>query len=386
MAPELYLDHAATSPLRRECRALMAEVAETTWANPSSPHAAGRRARAVVERARRQIAAVLGALPAEIVFTSGGTEANNLAIAGTAHARPERRHLVASAIEHHSVLEACRALEREGYALSLVAPDGDGIVPAERVLSALRPDTALCCLMLANNEVGAVQPVAEVARGCRAAGIPFLVDAVAAAGRLAVRVPDIGADLLTLSAHKFGGPKGVGVLYVGAGRELAPLVHGGGQERRWRPGTENVPAIAAAGLALELAAAELGATRALLQVRGTELAAAVRAQCPGAIATGPEDPILRLPGLVSFAFPDLDGDALLAALDLLGVAAGSGAACTSGSRQPSHVLAAMGHGPAACRAALRLSLGRETSSVDAAEAARLIATAVERQTAVARGA
>ena len=384
--PEIYLDHAATSPLRRECRDLMAEVSVRAWGNPSSPHAAGRRARAVVERARRQVAAVLGAAPSEIVFTSGGTEANNLAVSGTAGARPEHRHLVASAIEHHSVLEACRALARHGYGLSLVPPDRDGFVPAERVLAALRPDTALCCLMLANNEVGSVQPVGAVAGGCRAAGVPLLVDAVAAGGRLALRAPELGADFLSLSAHKFGGPKGVGVLYVRTGRELAPMLHGGGQERRWRPGTENVPAIAAGALALELAAMELESTAAVLRSRAGELTRAVRALCPAALPTGPEDPARRLPGLVSFAFPDLDGDALLATLDLLGVAAGSGAACTSGSREPSHVLAAMGHDRAACRAALRLSLGTETSSFEVAEAARAVAAAVARQGAAVRGA
>ena len=357
----------------------MAEVWDAAWANPSSVHTAGRRARAVVERARHQVAIVLDCNPSQIVFTSGGTEANNLAVAGTVAARPERRHVVVSAIEHHSVLDACRALARQGCTLSLVRPEASGVVPVERMLAALRPDTALCCLMLANNEVGAVQPVAEVARGCRGAGVPLLVDAVAAGGRWPIRLPDLGADFLTLSAHKFGGPKGVGLLAVAPGRELVPLFHGGGQERRWRPGTENVAGIAAAGVALELAEAEREHLCARLRGRAADLEVAILNGCPGAVRTGPVDPERRLPGLVSFTFPGLDGDALLATLDLLGVAAGSGAACTSGSRQPSHVLAAMGYDEAACRTALRLSLGPETSAADVAAAALAVREAVARQ-------
>lgn len=355
---------------------------ETAWGNASSPHATGRRARAAVERARFQVAAALGCQPSEVIFTSGGTEANNLAIAGAVAVRPGH-HLVVSGIEHHSVLETCRALERQGYDCTLVAPDPDGVVPAARFLEALRPETALACLMLANNEVGAVQPVADVARGIRGRGVPLLVDAVAAAGRWPLAAADLGADLLTLSAHKFGGPQGVGILVVRSGQELAPLCHGGGQERRWRPGTENVAGIAAAGLALELATAELDATAARLADLARELEAAILATCPGAVRTGPVEARRRLPGLVSFAFPHLDGDALLATLDLLGVAAGSGAACTSGSREPSHVLAAMGYGEAACRAALRLSLGPETDGDDVVGAAAAVATAVARQLAVA---
>ncbi len=387
MPVEVYLDHAATTPLRPECRTAMAEVESGAWGNPSSAHAAGRRARALVERARGQVAALLECAPASVVFTSGGTEANNLAVWGTALAAAPRRHIVVSAIEHHSVLDACRSLGRAGYTVTEVAPDGEGVVGAGAIAAALRPDTALCCLMLANNEVGALQPVAAAAAACRSRGVPLLVDAVAAAGKVAVHAPALAADLITLSAHKLGGPKGVGVVCVAPGWDLVPLVHGGGQERRWRPGTENVAGIVGAGVACALAAEELDATAVTLRRRAAQLRDAVLAAGCGAVPTGPADPGRRVPGLVSFAFPGLDGDALLATLDLLGVEASSGAACTSGSIQPSHVLAAMGFAPAACRAALRLSLGAQTGEADVARAVAAIAEAVRRQRAAApRGA
>ena len=355
-----------------------------TWGNASSVHATGRRARALVERARGQVARLLAADPAGVVFTSGGTEANNLAVFGAAGAAPARRHIVVSAIEHHSVLEACLALGRTGYAVTPVPPDGDGRVDPDRVAGALRHDTALAALMLANNEVGTIQPVAAVGRACRAAGIPLLVDAVAAAGRLPLDAGALGAAYLTISAHKLGGPQGVGALYVAPGRGLAPLFHGGAQERRWRPGTENVAAIVGFGVAAELAALELPATAAHLAALAALLTEAVLAADCGALVTGPLDPAARVPGLVSFAFPGMDGDALLVYLDLHGVAAASGAACTSGSVLPSHVLAAMGLPPAACRAALRLTLGRESAPADALRAAEAVVAAARQQAGLGR--
>ena len=378
-ASRIYLDWAATGPPRPEALAAARAVEDGAWGNPSSAHAAGRQARAVVERARRQVAGLLRCDPTRLIFTSGGTEAANLAVLGTAGARPERRHLVLSAIEHHCVLDACRALGRSGYSLTLVAPDREGRIAAADIAAALRPETALCALMLANNEVAALQPVAEAAAACRAAGVPLLVDAVAAAGRVPVEPAALGADLLALSAHKLGGCKGAGALYVGPGCALAPLLHGGGQERRWRPGTENVSALAAFGVAAELAAGELPARAARLAALEARLRAAVASAGCGALATGPAQAAARVPGLVSYAFPGLDGEALLVSLDLEGVAASAGAACTSGSLEPSHVLAAMGLPPEACRASLRLSLGAESSEAELEAAAAALGRAVRRQ-------
>ena len=363
----VYLDHAATSPLRPDCLEALIGAERGGWGNPSSPHAAGRRSRAIVEEARREVAELIGADPAQVVFTGGATEANNLAVLGTARVRPGR-HIVLSAVEHHSVLEPCRHLGRDGWQVTEVLPGPDGVLDAGAIIGALRQDTVLCCLMLANNEVGALEPVVEVGQACRARGLPLLVDAVAAAGKVPVDVRTLGAHLVTLSPHKFGGPRGIGALWVHPDLELGPLLHGGGQERRWRPGTENVGAIAAAGVACRLARRELGWAGPLLARRAARLGQLVEQADLGAIPTGPASAVQRVPGLVSFAFPGLDGDALLAALDLRGVAAGSGAACSSGSRQSSHVLAAMGLAPAACRAALRFSLGTETGE-DALEVA-----------------
>ncbi len=375
----VYLDHAATTPLRPEALAAMTLHWRDAWGNASSPHAYGRRARAAVEQARREVAGLLAAEPSRIVFTAGGTEANNLAIFGTAAAAPERRHLVLSAIEHHSVLDACAALQRRGYACDLVRPDRSGRVRAGDFLAALRPDTALAALMLVNNEVGAIQPVPEVARACRARGVPLLVDAVAAAGKLPLAVGELGADLLTVSAHKLGGPQGVGALYLDPERELVPLLHGGGQERRWRPGTENAAGIVGFGVAARLAAAELPAVAARLRAAAAALRRAVEARGCGAVPTGPADEAERVPGLVSYVFPGLDGDALLVSLDLQGVAAGSGSACTSGAVLPSHVLVAMGLDAQARSAPLRLSLGASTPPEVLAAAAEAIAAAVARQ-------
>lgn len=360
----VYADHAATSPLRPEALEAMLAVYRDDWANASSVHSPGRRARARVERARAQVAALLGCPPERLIFTSGGTEANNLALLGAAAATQARPQVVVSAVEHHSVLDAAAFLARSGRKVTQVPPAADGRVAPAEFAAALGPETAVAALMLANNEVGAIQPVAAVAKRAAAVGAPLLVDAVAAAGRLPVRVGELGADFLTVSAHKLGGPQGVGALYLRPGRELLPLQHGGGQERRWRPGTENVAGIAAFGVAAELAACELAETATRLARLGGALEAAILGAGCGAVRTGPADPAARVPGLVSLAFPDLDGDALLVALDLEGVAAGAGAACTSGSLQPSHVLRAMGLPPAACRAPLRLSLGRDTTAAD----------------------
>jgi cysteine desulfurase len=385
---EVYLDHAATTPLCPEARRAYGRAATALWANPSSVHAAGRRARAAVEAARAEVAGLAGGRPEDWIFTSGGTEANNLAVFGAAGAaaRRGRRHLVVAAVEHHSVLDAAAALGRQGWDVTLVPPAPDGTVPSQAMVRALRADTALCCLMVANNEVGALQPVQEVAAACRALGVAMHADAVAALGRIPIDVEALGVDLLSLSAHKIYGPKGIGALYVRPGLELEPLLHGGGQERRWRPGTENVPAIVAFGAAAVRARRVLAEEARRLRALGQRVLAAVVAADLGAVPTGPLDWERRLPGLCSFVFPGLDGEALLASLDLQGIRVGAGAACTAGSLRASHVLLAMGVAPEVAGAALRVSLGCSNGEDDVAALVEALGVAVARQRGVGRGA
>lgn len=349
----VYCDYAATTPIHPDVAAAMMAAPA---GNPSSLHAEGRQARAAVEAARREVAALIGCKPAEIVFTSGGTEADNLALFGAAMGRPV--HLICSAVEHHAVLDACQALARQGCELTVVPVDRLGRLDPEQVRAALRPHTAIVSVMLANNEVATIEPVAEIAAICRANGVLCHTDAVQAVGKMPVDVGALDVDLLTLTAHKIYGPKGIGALYVRAGVELEPLVHGGGQERRWRPGTENVPGIVGFGRAAALARAGLEERAAHLRTLSQRLAA----QVDFGEATG--DPVHRLPGLCSYLFPGVDGQALLAALDLAGVAAASGSACTSGAPEPSHVLVAMGLPQEVALTAVRLAFGAPTTVED----------------------
>lgn len=367
----IFCDNAATTPVHPAVAAAVSEAVAEVWGNPSSVHAKGREARRRVEAARRQVAALLHALPSEIVFTSGGTEADNLALFG---AVPPGGHLVTSAVEHHAVLDACDALQRAGCAVTVVAVDRLGRVDPADVEAALRPDTALVSLMLANNEVGTLQPVAEVAARVRARNprVRVHTDAVAACGRIPVDVDALGVDLATVSAHKIYGPKGAGALYVRRGTHLEPRQHGGSQERRWRPGTENVPGIVGFGVAAELAARELPERARHLR----ELSDRLRRQIAGE-PTGDPDPEGRSPGLCSFVFPPaLDGEALLVKLDLEGVCASSGSACTSGAVEPSHVLLACGHPRDVALTALRLSLGAGNTAAEVDAAARIVNAAV----------
>ncbi len=360
---ETYLDYAATTPVRPEVVELVTRVLRENWGNASSPHATGRRARATVELARGQVARLVGCDPETICFTSGGTEANNLAVLGVACAAG-RGHVVCSAIEHHSVLDACRALERKGFAVSWVQPDPEGVVAPEAFAACLRSDTVLACLMLVNNEVGSLQPVAEVSQLCHERGVVVHVDAVAAAGRTEIAVDALGADLLSVSAHKIYGPPGAGALFVRSGMELAPLFHGGGQERRRRPGTEDVAGVAGFGLAADLARQELTGWIDHLETLQRACWVAVMDLGVGARAMGPTNPQQHVPGMLSFTFPDWDGDALRTALDLRGIRVGAGAACSSGSTEPSHVLMAMGCSPEEAQTVVRLSFGCATELAD----------------------
>lgn len=358
----VYLDFAATTPVEPRVLEAMLPYFTAVPGNASSLHAFGQDARAGVDRARVQVASLIGARPGEIVFTSGATEADNLAIFGVPLAQEARgRHVVTSVIEHHAVLEACRFLESRGYAVTYVPVDGAGFVDPDDVRQALREDTVLVSVMAANNEVGTLQPLAEIGRLTRERGIPFHSDATQMAGALTLSVGELGVDLLSVSGHKRYGPKGVGALYVRSGTPLARVQHGGDHERGRRGGTENVAGIVGLGAAFAVAAAEMAeeAPRvAALRDRLIEGALAIS----GARLNGGRD--LRLPNNANFSFEGTDGQSLVIGLDLQGVAASSGSACSAGSLEPSHVLLALGLPPELAAGAVRLTLGRNTTQTD----------------------
>jgi len=356
----IYLDHAATTATRPEAIAVMTAILGGDY-NPSSLHAEGRAARTILDGARLSVARVLGAKPREIVFTGGGSEADNLAILGIAGARAAHgRHLITSAIEHHAVLHAFDALEAEGWTVTRLGVDADGLVSPDALRAALRPHTALVSFALANNEIGTVAPIAELAAIAHAAGALVHTDAVQAPGQLSLDVNALGVDALALSGHKFGAPKGVGVLYVRSGTPLTPALHGGGQEHGLRPGTENLAGIAAFAAALELAEAERPAFVARVAALRDRLAAGIVATIPGAHVNATGAP--RLANNLSVAFAEAPGDLLLMQLDLEGIAASAGSACAAGSLEPSHVIAALGVPAAVQRNVIRFSLGRTTTA------------------------
>jgi cysteine desulfurase len=358
----IYVDYAATTPLDERVREAMDAVREDAAFNPSSPHAEGRRARAILERARDRVARALNASRRSIAFTAGGTESNNLAIFGVTRAATTRRHVVVSAIEHHSVSRVAGELETRGFNVTRVAVDPNGRVDPAAFAAALRPDTLIASVMYANNEIGVVQPIQALAAAAKARGALFHTDAVAAAGWLPLDTEALGVDMLSLSAHKFYGPRGAGVLYVREGTPLSPLLYGGGQESGRRSGTEDV--VAACGLAEALEIAERERTQTSERV-GPLRDALERAILSGVVgarvnAAG----ALRLPDIASVTFPKSDPAAFLMLLDLEGIAASAGSACTSGSLEPSHVIAALGGDDDG--ATIRFSLGRTTklSEVD----------------------
>jgi cysteine desulfurase len=365
MAP-IYLDHAATTPLAPEVLEAMLPYLREQYGNASSVHALGRRARFALEDARERVASVLGAEPGEIIFTSGGTEADNAALHGVLSA-PGRRGdgLVTSAVEHEAVLTPARARAEAGNPVTLLRPGPHGAVTAEQVGEAITPETGLVSVMWVNNETGAVSPVGEIAEACRADGVPFHTDAVQAAGLYPLDVNALGVDLLTSSAHKIFGPKGIGALYVRAGTPFAPLISGGAQERRRRGGTENVAGVVGLAVALERAQAGAEAEHARLSVLRQRLVDGLRERFgEGVRLNSPEG---GAPHIVSASFtPEggrpLDGEMLLLGLDLAGVMASAGSACTSGALEPSHVLLALGVPRETAQATVRLSMGRGTDA------------------------
>ncbi|MFF5259147.1 cysteine desulfurase family protein [Actinomadura viridis] len=385
-----YLDHAATTPMLPEAIAAMTSELGALG-NPSSLHAPGRRARRVVEESREVIAETFGARPSEVVFTSGGTEADNLAVKGVYWARraadPARTRILAGAAEHHAVLDTVRWLaDHEGARVDWLPVDGRGRVDPDALRALIGPDVALVTVMWANNEVGTVQPVAELAAVAREHGVPFHTDAVQAAGQLPVGLHSSGAHALTLSGHKLGGPLGVGALLLGKGVDPVPVLHGGGQERDVRSGTLDTPAIAGFAAAVQATAARREDEARRLAGLRDRLVEAVLAAVPDAIlngATDPRDaagdaPAARLPGNAHFSFPGCEGDALLMLLDARGIACSTGSACSAGVSQPSHVLLAMGADPARARGSLRFSLGHTSTEDDVKALGEAIGPVVER--------
>lgn len=358
----IYLDNNATTPIDPRVRDAMLPFLGANFGNPSSPHAAGRAAREAMEKARAQVAALAGASADSMVFTGGGTESITTAIRGALAAQPDKRHIVTSSIEHSATKNLCAQLEREGFEVTWLRVDGGGRPDPAKYAAALRDDTALVSVIWANNETGVLFPVEEMARLADERRIVFHIDAVQAAGKVPIDLVRVPVHLLSLAAHKFHGPKGVGALFVRSGLGLPPLLRGGGQESGRRAGTENVPGIVGLGVAAELAMLALPVEMPRVAALRDEFEAGVRSRFPDARFHG--DPARRLPNTTNFALPGRDAQGLLAGLDRLGVACSIGSACTSGEVDASHVLRAMGVGDEEARSSLRFSFSRMNTEAE----------------------
>ncbi len=376
MTPRIYLDWAATTTTRPEVIEVMVPLLAGGY-NPSSTHADGRAARAALDDARAAVAGVLRAHPREVVFTGGGSEADVLAVVGAARARAaDGRHVITTVAEHHAVLHAFDALEADGWSVTRLPVTTAGTVEPAAVAAAIRPDTTLISIMLGNNEIGTIAPIATIAEIARARGVLVHTDAVQAAGYLDLDVGPLGVDLLSLSAHKFGGPKGVGVLFVRRGTPVVAQIVGGGQEHGLRSGTENVAGIVGLARALELAESERAIVAAHVTALRDRFEADVRNAVPSVQILGDGGP--RLPHISSIALADAPSDAMLIALDLEGVSASAGSACAAGSLEPSHVVAALGISEAYVNGMLRFSLGRGTTEAEMERTAAILASVVDR--------
>jgi cysteine desulfurase len=380
----VYFDYNATSPPAPEVVDTVARVSREVFGNPSSVHHFGQQAKAVVDEARSAVARLIGADPSEIVFTSGGTEADNLAIRGAAEALEPtgRRHLVATAIEHEAVLNTLKALGRRGWRTTLVPVDESGVVSPVDVEVAIGADTALVSIMHANNEIGTIQPVAGVAAIARGRGVLVHTDAVQSVGKIPVNVGALKADLLALSAHKFGGPKGVGVLWVRRGTRIHATLTGGKQERNRRAGTENVPGIAGLGVAARLAASTLSTESIRLASLRDRLEEGILHRVPGTAVNG--SPVDRVPNTTNISFDRVEAESLLIALDLEGVAVSTGSACSSGTLEPSHVLLAMGFPSHRTQNSLRFSLGLSSTEADVDRVVALLPLLVDKLRSLTR--
>lgn len=373
----IYLDHNATTPVLPEVLAAMMPYLTEEYGNASSIHAFGQNAREAVERARSSVAALIRARAAEISFNSGGTESNNQAILGVvAAATGETRHVITSAIEHAAVFDTCKALAKQGVEVTFLPVDREGLVNPQDVLRAIRPATALITIMLANNETGTIEPIEEIGKIAADKGIVFHTDAVQAAGKIPIEVEKLGVHLLSISAHKFGGPKGVGALFVRKGTHLETLMHGGHAERDRRPGTEDVASIVGMGKAAQLARAGMDEQRLRLRSLRDRLERGLIFRVPQSWINGAKAP--RTPNTTNITVPFIEGESMVIALDLKGIACSTGAACSSGAVEPSHVLTALGLAPEDARATLRLSLGHQTTDEEIDRALDTIPPVIER--------
>jgi len=374
----IYLDHNATTPPHPRVIDAVADAMRACVGNPSSVHAFGQEARGALERARADVARLIGASPAEVVFTGGGTEANNFALRGLAEAREagDRREIITTAIEHESVLNTARALARRGWSMTLLPVDASGIVAPGALEAAMSSRTALVSVMHANNEIGTVQPIEPLARIAHAHGAVFHTDAVQSAGKIPVDVRSLGVDLLSISGHKFYGPKGTGALWIRRGTRLAPLTTGGRQERNRRAGTENLPGLVGLGVAAALAVDKLVSEATRLAALRDRLERGILERVPGTAVNGAPEP--RVPNTTNVSFDRIEAESLLIALDLEGIAVSTGSACSSGTLEPSHVLKAMGLGPARAQSSLRFSLGAANTDEDVARVLEILPRAVEK--------
>ena len=373
----IYLDHNATTPLCPQVLEAMAPYLSGHWGNPSSPYRFGSEARAAVEGARGRVAGCLGCKPSEVVFTASGTESDNLAVRGVSRAsRLRGNHIVTTAIEHHAVLNTCKALEAEGYRVTCLPASPAGVVEIAGLAASLTPETVLVTVMHANNETGVIQPVEEIARMLKGRGIVFHVDAVQTAGKLPCRLAELGADLVSLSGHKLYGPKGAAALYVREGTALCPIITGGAHELGLRAGTENVAGIVGLSTALELAAASSQEEGRRLQGLRDRFESMARERIPKVKFNGAA--VARVPNTSSLSFESVDGESIVLALDLKGICVSTGSACSTGEPEPSHVLLAMGLTAREAQGTVRISLGRDTRADDVDATVEALAEIVER--------
>jgi len=373
----IYLDYAATTPTHPEVVKEMLPYFNEVYGNPSSIYQIAQRAKGAVEEAREKVARLLNAKTEEIIFTSGGTEADNMAIKGITWANKKRgNHIVTSKIEHHAVLNTCRWLEKQGFKVTYVSVDRYGMIDLDELKRSLTDKTVLVSIMHANNEVGTIEPIQEIARITKERGIYFHTDAVQTAGKVPIDVKELGIDLLSLSGHKLYGPKGVGALYIRKGVKILPLIHGGHHERNKRAGTENVPGIVGLGKACEIAAKEMANEEKRLKRLRDRLYKGLNERIDEIVLNG--HPQNRLPGILNICVKYVEGESMLINLDLEGICASSGSACTSGSLEPSHVLLAMGIPPEVSHGSLRFSLGRDTTEEDVDRVIEVLPSIVEK--------
>lgn len=363
MNHKIYMDHAATTAVKEEVLQEMLPYFSQIYGNPSSIYSFGRDAKRAIEVARDKVAKVLGANPSEIFFTAGGSESDNWAVKGVAYAnRKKGNHIITTAIEHHAVLDTCKYLEKNGFQITYLPVDEYGLITAQQVADAITEKTILITVMYANNEIGVIQPIQEIGKIAKEKGIYFHTDAVQAIGAIPVLISDLHVDFLSLAAHKFYGPKGIGALYIRRGVQLETFMHGGAQERNKRAGTENVPGIVGLGKAIEIAVNQLDSYSSHVQHLRDRLITEVMSKVSNVRLNG--HPTKRLPGNVNFSIEYIEGESLLLSLDMKGIAASSGSACTSGSLDPSHVLLAIGLPHEIAHGSLRLTLGEENTDDD----------------------